>query len=200
MKKLLYYSVIAICSVFTSCSNESDFPLNELDENQSSETYSFDSIFRQDAINYSNWTSSKSNDSSKRTTRSSINTITLYSYTSKKSSGNKKYAFGNTLLNLMKLPNQIYIAEYVTVNQDISISGLGQTCFFASIESPLCGLNPNSQDYERGYVADAADANGNITMTTKCIHVICDLSGRSYNKWYPCKPEDLQWQYNLINL
>lgn len=200
MKKIFYYSAIAICSVFTSCSNESDFSIDESNKESNCEFCSFDSIFRQDAKNYSDWTSSTSEKSCKATTRSSVNIITIYGYTSKKSGGNKKIAFGKDLLNLMKLPNQIYIAEYLTVNQDINISGLNPTCIFAPIDSPLCGLNPNSQTYERGYVSDAPDSNGNITLTTKCIHIISDLSGRSYNKWYPCTPEELQWEYKLINL
>lgn len=132
--------------------------------------------------------------------RSSVNTISLNGYSSKVSGGNIKVAISKTLANLMGIANQIYIMEKVTVYQDIKIESLGSTSFFSAADSPLCGIDPNDTNYKRGYSSSSPDSKGNIRLASKCIHIISDLSGRNYDMWYPCKPENVQWEYNLINL
>lgn len=198
MKKFFYLVIILLSSTFSGCSSESDFITEDLGNSQEATFCSFEDFFHQDTEEFIGWTSSL--NSPIPMTKSSVNTITLNGYSSKKSSGNQKFIMDKKLADLMGIMQQIYIIEYITVYQDIKIDGLGSTAYFAPLESPLCGLEPNNKDYKRGYNSSAPDENGNIRLASKCIHVICDLAGRSYNKWYPCKPEEFQWKYNLISL
>ncbi len=200
MKTTIYFGAIALCLTLADCSNDSDFITENPSQEQTCDFNSFEELFLQDATNFIGWESSSSQNSSPQKTRSSVQTITLNGYSSKVSGGNKKVAISKKLANLMGIASQIYIMEYVTVYQDIKIEGLGLTSFFSTAESPLCGVDPNSTDYKRGYSSSSPDSEGNIRLASKCIHVISDISGRSYNKWYPCKPEDVQWKYNLVNL
>ena len=134
-------------------------------------------------------------------TRTSVNTITLHGYSSKTSSGNKKVYVQKNLATLMGISSQIYIMEYVTAYQDITITGLSKTSLYSPLDSPLCGVKPNGEGWEdRGYVAGSPTDEGKIRMTSMCVHIISDLSGRSYDLWYPCKPEKFEWQYTLVNL
>ncbi len=196
MKKIVLF--IALCSILASCSNDSDVYSDGIDQNQACDVYSFDDVFRQDAKRFSGWNSSSQGTSGVET-RSSVTTITLKGYTSKKYDKKDKYVLSKELASLMGIPRRIYIAENVTAYQTVIIKGLGSTAFFTSIDSPLCGLDPNGTNYKRGYVS-STPVGDTITLSTKFFHVISDLSGISYDRWYPCKPEEVQWNYNLVNL
>ena len=205
MKKSLFYCAIALCFALAGCSNDSDLISENQSQEQKCDFSSFEELFLQDAVNFQGWESSSLQEDSTPKTRSSIErssvkTITLNGYSSKVSGGNQKVIIGNTLANLMGIMNQIYILEYVTVYQDIKIEGLGSTSFFTAADSPLCGIDPNGTNYKRGYSSSSPDPEGNIRLASKCIHVICDMAARNYDMWYPCKPEEVQWKYNLIDL
>ncbi len=197
MRTFFYFLIIVTCSVLVGCSNDSDIISEDL--NQDGDLSSFEELFQQDAKEFSGWKSS-SQESSESQTRASINTVTLNGYSSKISGGNQKILILSDLADLMGIMSQIYIMEYVTAYQDLTIDGLGATSFFNAVNSPLCGIDPNGTNYKRGYSSSTPDENGNIRLATKCIHVISDMSGRSYDMWYPCRPEELQWIYNLINI
>lgn len=158
-------------------------------------------LLQQESKDFFGWKSS-SQESSTLMTRTSVNTITLYGYSSKVSNGSKKVIISRNLADLMGIARQIYVMENVIAYQDIRIENLGITSFFTTANSPLCGIEPNSTDpnYVRGYSSSSPDDDGNIKLATRCIHVISDLSGRNYDLWYPCKPEEVQWKYNLLNL
>lgn len=200
MKKVFYFQTITLCSVLVSCSNDSDVVSEDLSQDQTCDFYSFEDFFRQDSEDFLGWKSSSQDSSFVPMTRSSVNTFTLNGYSSKVGGGNQKVFIDNTLANLMGIPRQIYVMENVTLYQDIRIEGLGSTSFFNMVESPLCGVDPNGLYYKRGYSSSTPDSNGNIRLVTKCIHIISDIAGLNYNMWYPCKPEEVQWKYNVINL
>lgn len=158
-----------------------------------------DELFQQGQIDCYGWESSSNKGIN--TSRSSVNTITLQGYTSKSSTGNQKVLVQKSLADLIGISSQIYILEYVTAYQDFRISGLGSTSFFSTAASPQCGVDPNGKSWaDRGYSASTPTSDGDIRLSSKCIHVISDISGRSYDKWYPCKPEVFEWNYTLVNL
>lgn len=206
MKSIYYFVTFTLCLVMAlvSCSDDSDIISEKTNQEQTHDFESSEEILQRYATNFSEGESS-SQESSRQTRssieKSSVNTITLYGYTSKKGGGNKKVLLGQELANAVGLiAGQIYVLEYVTVYQDIKIEGLGSTTFFSTADSPLCGIEPDRTDYKRGYNGSTPDSSGNIRMTTICIIVKSDLAGRTYNKWYPCKPEDVQWNYKLVSL
>lgn len=200
MKKIFYFLTLTFMSVLVSCSNDSEIIIENVSRDQTHDYISIEELFQEDSVIFRGWESS-SKESFTPKTRSSVNTITLYGYTSLLSTGNRKVILGSQLAGLMGITNQIYIAENITAYQNIRIEGLNDnTSFFATVTSPLCGIDPNSTNFERGYSASSADPDGNIRLASKCVHVISDLSGRSYDLWYPCRPSEFQWIYRLINI
>lgn len=199
MKKILFIISVVIFATFTSCSNESE----SIEKNRNPK-YDFvmDEFILQNSEDYVGWMSSLQKNSMP-TTRASVDVITLNGYSSKSSGGTRKVILGKELATRMQISNQIYIMETVTMNINIHIDGYNVTSLFASADSPLCGLIPNATKedlYRRGYVVSSPDSNGNIRLSTRCVHVISDLSGTAYDMWYPCTPEEVQWRYNLIKL
>lgn len=61
---------------------------------------------------------------------------------------------------------------------------------------------PRQSDWtKRDYRNDVSTTDNNImVLETICIHIICDLSGKVYDMWYPCKPEDCLWDYKVVIL
>lgn len=158
-----------------------------------------DDLFDQGQLDFIGWKSSSNGETN--CSRSSVNTITLEGYTAKSSTGNQKVLVQKSLADLIGVSSQIYILEYVTAYQDFKISGLGATSFFSTADSPQCGVDPNGANWAvRGYSASTPTSDGNIRLASKCIHIICDISGKNYDKWYPCKPEQFKWNYTLVNL
>lgn len=200
MKKNNFMLVIATSLTLSSCVNDSEYLFEKPTVQHARVYHSFDEMFSQDSQHFIGWESSSTTKNNEPIALSSVNTITLNGYSSKMATQAQKTILGSTLCKLIGIANQIYVVEYVTAYQDITIQGLGTTTFFSTVDSPLCGMDPNNSDYRRGYSSSTPDANGGIRLATKCIHIISDLSGRSYNMWYPCKPEEVQWKYNLINM
>lgn len=92
--------------------------------------------------------------------------------------------------------------EKVTANYKLTIDGLStREVRFSAVDSPKCGLYPDFTDEESDLRGYSVSQKGNIvTLATKMVHVISDLSGRSYDMWYPCKPAELEWCYNLYTV
>ncbi len=180
---------------FTCCCSESiDDATNYKSEDT---TPSIESLLKIDQNKYKNW----QNSSSRANTRASFTDYTVYSYTSKSSTGTRKAICGSKLASLMHIYNQIYISEIITANYVFTVDGLStKTVRFSANESPNCGLFPdysNDTLEDRGY--SATQKGDVITMTTKLIHIISDIQGIVYDKWYPCKPEELEWSYCIYN-
>lgn len=194
MKKLLFIFAILSGIALSSCSDDAEVIVTDIDDI----SLTSDDLLEQDMSEFDGWTSSSDNTAA---SRSSVNTITLKGYSSKTSSGNQKVYILKDLANLIGISSQIYVVEYITAFQDFTISGLGTTSFFSTADSPLCGVDPNGKDWTiRGYAASSPTPNGEIRLSSKCIHVICDMSGRTYDKWYPCRPEQFLWNYTLVNI
>lgn len=134
-----------------------------------------------------------------KTTRSSSTDFTVYKYTSKTTSRTYKVNCGKKLASLLHIYVQPYFTEYINAKYELTIDGLSnKTTRFSANNSPNCGLYPDYTEDEledRGY--SVTQKGNKITMTTRIIHIISSLDGKSYDKWYPCKPEDLQWNYNI---
>ena len=131
-------------------------------------------------------------------TRANLTLITMYGCSSQIGGGNYKYYIPNEISNALRIPRGVYIAENVTCNMEVKIDGLGVTKFITTLSSPLCGIIPGSGNFNRGYTVSSPDAEGKMIFTTLLIHIKSDLAGINYDMWYPCKPADIQWLYNLI--
>ncbi len=101
----------------------------------------------------------------------------------------------------MHIYSQIYISEIITANYVLTIDGLStKVNRFPADDSPNCGLFPGYTSDTLGDRGYSSMQKGNtVTMTTKLIHIISDFQGVSYDRWYPCKPEDLEWNYNVFS-
>ncbi len=196
MEKVKLFLMVLLCIILFGCSSGILEP--ELDSEY--ECSSDDMLMRyQDK--YEGYLSS-SNECPE--SRSSANTITLYGYSSIVSDGRESLYIQKDLADLIGISSKTYIAEYITAYQYIKVEGLGTTTFFSTANSPLCGSDPSAGRWSSigyAYIASSSSNNQNIVkLESRCIHVICDISGRNYDKWYPRKPEDFQWNYILINM
>lgn len=198
-KVVLFVAVTAAFTTFTSCDNSEEFGseanLSEKVQDLTGEAVSFMSFIGGDSVSYKSWERSPLS----ARTRSSSTDFTVYGYTTTSSTGNRKAIIGKELASHMGIYNQIYIMETVTARYELTINGLGaREVIFSPINSPKCGLYPDYTKDEldlRGY--SISQKGDNVTLATKMVHVISDLYGRSYDKWYPCKPTQLEWCYNV---
>ena len=101
------------------------------------------------------------------------------------------------------LPSGLYVVEYLECFKDIHI---GDKMFF-EMYSPNCGYKPG-QDFslgnhaisitkKRGYVETKG---GTGILSTFVFHIISDISGKSYNRYAPCAPSNLEWIYEIVNI
>lgn len=61
-----------------------------------------------------------------------------------------------------------------------------------------CSYYANDSGWNTEEVMD--DGDGIVNGITYIIHFMYTLDGRSINKYYPCKPENLVWNYTSITL
>lgn len=179
----------------TGCSNDGNDTVFEAGQKlQSTRILSTEELLNTAGEDFSFWQTSEDGTVS----RASSTTITIYGYSSQNSGGNYKLLISSEIANALSISKTIYIAADVTCYMDIKIEGLGTSSFFSPVSSPLCGLMPNGPTHTRGYTNTTPDADGNIRFATNLIHIISDLSGRSYDMWYPCNPADIQWIYSIV--
>lgn len=196
MKKFfLLFGLSVTLSNFTSCDNSDDF---ETAPKTTEEAITFEHMLTDENASFSSW------ERSPQTTRTrGVSTdFTVYGYTTKSSTGNRKVSIGQELASHMGIQSQIYIMETITAQYELTIDGLSDKKIrFSPNDSPNCGLYPDYTNSEldlRGY--SISQKGDNVTLATKMVHVICDLAGRNYNRWYPCKPEQLEWNYNVYTV
>lgn len=203
MKKfLLFTAITAAFSILTSCDNSKEFGseanLSEEVQNLTEEAISFINWIGSDSISYESWERSPLT----ATTRGADIDLTVHGYTTTSSTGNQKVIIGKELASRMGISNQIYIMERITARYELTINGLStKEVRFSPIDSPKCGLFPDYTSSEldlRGY--STSQKGDNVTLATVMVHVICDIAGRNYDKWYPCKPDQLEWCYNIYTL
>lgn len=201
MKKFRIQLVVAFaacCSLgFISCNHEDNLVTEELpQEFQLKTVISIDSLFAIDNEEISKWSSI--NNGHTRATSSVLNTkMTVYDYDSKTTTGNRKTLISSDLATKMGIPRQIYIMETLTLYKNVTINGLNSTAFFSNDYSPNCGISPANQD-SIGYTSSMQGST--MVLATKLHHVISDINGISYNRWYPCDPSSLEWNYILITI
>ena len=204
MKKvILFVAITAALTTFTSCDNSEEFGseanLSENVQDLTGESISFMNWIGDDSVSYKSW--ERSPLSSART-RSNSTDFTVYGYNTTSSTGNRKVMIGKELASRMGIYNQMYIMEIVTAKYELTINGLSaREVIFSPINSPKCGLFPGYTDDEldlRGY--SNTQKGDNVTLVTKMIHVISDMSGRYYDQWFPCKPAQHEWCYNVYSI
>ena len=198
MKLNYFLSLLFGFSLLSSCNSE-DLIESEISNNINSyeDVVIVDSLLSIDNEKFASWTPNPKIEDAIQT-RSSVTTTTLTGCTSQTGGGNYKRLIGPIWASALGIPNQIYIVENVTCYQTLTIKGLeDRTCFYSSAASPNCGFDPNDLA-KRGY-SDSRHGDV-VTMVTIIAHIKSDMSGRNYDRWYPCKPSDLKWNYDLINL
>ncbi len=203
MKKvILFVAITAALTTFTSCDNSEEFGseanLSENVQDLTGEAISFMNWIGDDSVSYKSWERSPLS----ARTRSNSTDFTVYGYTTTSSTGNIKAIISKELASRMGISRQTYVMEKVTAQYDLTINGLStREVLFSPINSPKCGLYPD-------YTRDEIDLRGysilqkgdNVTLATTMVHIICDMSGRSYDQWYPCKPAQLEWCYNVYSI
>lgn len=131
-----------------------------------------------------------------------LKTVKGYSSMVKKDD-NKKVRFGNDLAKQLGLiPGTIYVTTWYICEKQVSYPN-NQT-FFANDKSLKCGLLPYYNNYNeeetdfnlRGY--RIVGSENPITLRTHLFYVYCDISGRTINKFIPCTPENIEWDYYLF--
>lgn len=199
-KKIILF--MAATLLVASCNNSSDdFSIKEKEVGSVTiDTTSYDRMLEANATKYRSYKRSSTHLNLTRAATNNETDVIVYGYTNKYSTGYKTYALHKNLKKTLGLyPNAYYICEFITADYALTIPGIAnRTVKFSDVESPKCGLYPNYTNDEyhlRGY--SYTRKGDNITLTTKIIHVKCDHTGINYDIWFPCRPEELQWIYNI---
>ena len=129
------------------------------------------------------------------TTRGYVDSRTVKSHHSCKprlGQENIKSLFPSELLDKLGLSTGIYIADYCEAKVTL-YTGEGEIFMYTDV-SPNCGFKPDNGD-SRGY---AMTINGKtVVLTTYLTHIKYDILGRTVDKWWPVKPSDLIWNYQI---
>ncbi len=99
------------------------------------------------------------------------------------------------------VPYTTYVYNWLFVEKDINTNGAR---FYRGKTSPKCGMTPvMSDDYQeiteflnRGY--RSLDEGNPTILRTHIFYVLSIYNGAQLNKYVPCLPEDLQWNYYLL--
>lgn len=211
MKKFcIFFATTLVVSSFTGCSNDTNDLIPEKDIILPTEkVFTAEELSSMRIEKFPTWQSA--NDSlnagtsySQHLSRArtiiakSAPILTLYGCTSQSNGKNYKYILPSQIANSLHIAKDIYVVRDVTCYNYIKVDG--ENDVFLAQKSPNCGLRPTNTtgDYTRGYTSSTPDQDGKTQMTTKLLYIICDISGRSYNMWYPCSPEKLEWNYKIL--
>lgn len=126
--------------------------------------------------------------------RSNTESFTVYGFTRFEPKDTYKTYLSSDMRAVLGIPQQVYVAQRYGVYYDMTIPGLGTTYVFGMASSPLCGFDPYDLS-ARGYRFATQDEY--VGIVTVLIHIISDIQGRIYDRWYPCRPEGLVWNYEL---
>lgn len=200
-KNIIPISALLILGALSSCDKTDEHTYVDTtyknSQNSTSEDITFNEWSKADASPWLNWKRSPQSAQTRNTTTD----YTVYGYTTE-SRSKRKARLGKELASRVGLANSIYVAERVTAKYELTIAGLSsRKVRFSSLDSPECGLYPDFTDEEldlRGY--SLSQKSDNITLATMMIHIISDTAGRTYDKWYPCKPSQLKWCYNVYTI
>lgn len=183
MSKLqIVLSIIGLCLMLASCSNDDD------------------QIFESCKISDCNQTpmsrSLLSNDD--------LTDVVVYGYTTCENQKNMKLLFNKDLAAATGLQaGGVYVTRYEKYTITIPLSN---QIFFENEDNPRCGLKSMSDPANGGYISmnrgynEVSQNERSVVLECYLIHVISDLSGRSLNIYYPCKPDQIEWRGLLYNL
>lgn len=205
MKKL--FASILCATIITSCSNvDNEILIEQSQTNSDLVTKSIvdsdttdvliitDDIWKQ-LMSSEGEFSNNENYKNPVTTRGYVDSRTVESYHScKPRSGkeNMKHLFTSDFLENLGLPTGIYIVDFCEAKVTL-YTGEGEIFMYTDV-SPNCGFKPDNGE-SRGY---AMTINGNtVVLTTYLTHIKYDMLGRTIDKWWPVKPNNLIWNYQI---
>ncbi|MCM1078963.1 MAG: hypothetical protein NC344_05055 [Bacteroidales bacterium] len=194
MRKLIPLAFTLATFLIISCSGDEAYS-GELDDRTAiEEPISEEELFYGENQNSSDGTSC---DNIFPAPNSSIVPYTVTGYSSHTNANYKATIIRSEMASKIGIPSGTYIMANFTVYRNITITGLGTTQYFVPANSPNCGMDPADR-FNIGY---SNSQNGEIvTLTTNVYHIASDAGGASYDIWYPCPLEQLEWNYQLITL
>jgi hypothetical protein len=126
--------------------------------------------------------------------------ITTFGYDQIISKDKRKVFFNYGTASKLGIAPGIYLVENLLCIKKINIKGYdfweedSPKCGYKPIKSEKTGVDTDAMSKERGY---AEPISGTNSIKTYVIHIICDISGRKYDKYDPCPPEKIQWDYSI---
>ncbi len=211
MKKLssFFITSLALCACFVSCSNDTEeqcFSAKNTRLESSNDQISSEELlsledFDSSALATKRYRAAPIEEASIQAVKinySSSGIIKAHGYTTKQERKIKTVILKNQA-DAMHIPVGLYVAKYVTCTLKVKHDGLGVSKKLSIEDSPLCGFEPNNDDWSRGYTMGSSYKSSEGTLKTLLVYVICDIGGRRYNMWYPCKPENIEWNYSIID-
>lgn len=92
----------------------------------------------------------------------------------------------------------LYIGKSAQAKIFVTLPNDGKEHVVRKADSPKCGFSPLSSNKEIGYqIKETSDPN-KVELITSLYYIQSNISGASgYNKWIPCKPEELVWNYKI---
>lgn len=107
-----------------------------------------------------------------------------------------KVTVNSFMANYLQLAPGVYLCKAAKVVKYVDFPDDGNTYAVAKVESPYCGFRPLSSNKEIGYdIAESATNPRRKELITKCFYIKNHYGGAAVNKWIPCKPEDVKWNY-----
>lgn len=194
MKKVFFATFVTSILIITGCSNNDDYSFNTVNQvEKTDDVITMDSLLSIGNESFATWSTGDLELSTPQSNRRlSINYNTAYGFSTYTSSGTMKGLMDSHIATYLGVPRQVYFFETLTLYYYLTVPGLGSTHLFSYNNSPNCGIKPtNSSEIE--YVS--SENGETVTMATKLIHIISDLSGVVYDMWYPRSPSSLEWNY-----
>lgn len=128
---------------------------------------------------------------------------TAYSLHNKKIQLTNKYS--GEALRTLGLPQDIYIVDVLRVYKTLSSYKPGARILPTDPDASLNNMgkktdNPYNDSAVRGWVSEENqdDGDGVFEGFTYILKIITNVGGMSINKYFPCAPEDLVWNYECF--
>lgn len=185
-KKYLTYLFVAATIGLSGCSSDDDYEYNE----ENSFSVSNSEIKNEGtALDIENLSASAMT----RGITHASDTLSHVGYSSCSKSTRVKFTVNSYMASYMGRTSGVYFGEKATVTYRVDYSS---DQVLKQVASPNCGFKPLTNDKERGYVKKTEEETYS-ELVTYCYYIEYDMSGRSVNKWIPCAPEDVVWQYKI---
>jgi len=201
MKKLL--TCILFATLVLSCSNDNEL-FNE--KNQTEPDLTTENIVPDYVINTEeDWlklfssngefSTNKTDETDRITTRAWIDSRFVKGYMSNSiryGMGNVNVYYGSEISQITGLSAGVYTVDFHEPKFTLYL-GPGERLW--PTNSPNCGFQPDAGNV-RGYAT--SEVGNTVICTTYITHIKRDVSsGRTLDIWYPCRPQDLVWNYDI---